>query len=579
MAKKQNEISRKLQKFFRKNQRISEQWAIRNRGYTGKTRLRGLRILDFLLVRAGGLGLCRREFDSPRFWGTLASFRRSPQPPFKWQGCFILVMNRPEINFWANSSSPLKRTKRLLLSRLKPTSAMRQGIHSLAELERMKQPCFKRGAMLQLFLIVLLFIFSATITPVIASNSSISVIQAQQNTTRLTDRATNLYRSGKYQEAVDVWNQAVNAFAAQKDSLNQAMALSNLSLTYQNLGQWELAKKAIADSLALLKTQSQTKEEQKILAQTLDIQGNLQREMGQTAEALKTWQSATKIYEKIAPNLAEQSKINQAQAMQDLGLYSRACKTLLEVLNTDIKAENCQDISLLSSEDLTKKLQEIAKKPRSLTQAVGLRSLGELLRLVGQPERSLIFLETSLSLAQKFNSPADQAAAYLSIGNTAQTLSETERIRRKRESRQQQALAAYDEVVKLSPSPTLRQQAQLNQLTLWLRLAEFDRAAQLWRSLSPQLSSLSPSHTGVYQQLNFAQSLIKLMRESVGAHSSTPVLGSRESGENAKLPTFDEIKQILIQATTQAINLGDRRAQAYALGYRGGLYELQGKRI
>jgi hypothetical protein len=39
--------------------------ATRSRGYTGKTHLRGLKILDFLLVHGGGLRLCSSEFYSP----------------------------------------------------------------------------------------------------------------------------------------------------------------------------------------------------------------------------------------------------------------------------------------------------------------------------------------------------------------------------------------------------------------------------------------------------------------------------------------------------------------------------------
>ncbi len=40
--------------------------AVRNRVYTDKTHLRGLRIFDFVLVHEGGLCLCSREFHSPR---------------------------------------------------------------------------------------------------------------------------------------------------------------------------------------------------------------------------------------------------------------------------------------------------------------------------------------------------------------------------------------------------------------------------------------------------------------------------------------------------------------------------------
>ncbi|MEH1932042.1 hypothetical protein [Nostoc sp.] len=36
--------------------------AIRNRGYTGETHLRGLKTFDFLLVHGGGLRLYSRDF-------------------------------------------------------------------------------------------------------------------------------------------------------------------------------------------------------------------------------------------------------------------------------------------------------------------------------------------------------------------------------------------------------------------------------------------------------------------------------------------------------------------------------------
>ena len=39
--------------------------AIINRGYTGKTHLRGFKTLDFLLVHGGGLRLCSSELYSP----------------------------------------------------------------------------------------------------------------------------------------------------------------------------------------------------------------------------------------------------------------------------------------------------------------------------------------------------------------------------------------------------------------------------------------------------------------------------------------------------------------------------------
>ncbi|WP_017319452.1 CHAT domain-containing protein [Mastigocladopsis repens] len=416
------------------------------------------------------------------------------------------------------------------------------------------------------FLAALLFILSA-ISPVVAKVSSpTSIVQSQQDAGQLANKAVKLYQSGKFAQAATAWEQTAAVFATQGDRLNQAMALSNLSLTYQQLGQWDKATKAIEDSLGLLKIPLKGNEQLKILAQSLDIQGNLQRELGQTADALNTWQQATKIYSQTNDQeKLSQSKINQAQAMQDLGLYPRACNTLLELFNKELEGKNCQELGQLTQDELKKKLRFITDKSPSLHTVMGLRSLGELLRSTGQLEQSQLILETSLNLAQKLNSPEGQADAYLSLGNTTTNLAEVERVRRKREDYEQKALDFYSQVIKLSPSTTMRQQAQLNQLSLLLKLQRLSEAEELWRTLNSQLSHLSSSHTGVYLQINFAQSLVKLAQKEnfkLKAHT--------------QLPTFNEIDRILAKAAEQARSLGDTRAEAHALGNRGGLYELKG---
>ncbi|BAU08702.1 CHAT domain-containing protein [Fischerella sp. NIES-3754] len=425
-----------------------------------------------------------------------------------------------------------------------------------------------------LFLAVLLFIFASTAPPVIAKVSQTTqIVQTQSDAQQLVNQATQLYRSGQLQEAAVVWEKAVSAFSAQKDNLNQAMALSNLSLTYQQLGQWEKATKANQQSLVLLQTQPQSQDKQKILAQALDIQGYLQKEVGQFAQSLESWQQAAKIYSQIKePAKLAQNQINQSQVMQDMGLFPRACKTLLEVFNQELGVSDCQEFSQLSSEELTAKLQKITSESPSVTKLIGLRSLGELLRFIGQPEQSQLVLDSSLILAQKLNSPQEQAATYLSIGNTAKTLAENERVRRRRETYYQQAVDAYSQAAKLTTLPTTRQQAQLNQLSLLLKQAQYDpekyqQAKAFWLSLNPQDLKFSPSRTGVYEQINYAQSLAELIQ-----------LKNSQQKQDSQLPSFDEIDKILAEAATQAKILGDKQAEAYALGNRGALYEQRGSK-
>jgi tetratricopeptide (TPR) repeat protein len=63
-----------------------------------------------------------------------------------------------------------------------------------------------------------------------------------------------LYDAGKFSSAAAVLQQAVATFKTQGDVLKTAMTLSNLSLTYQQLGLWSEAQQAIADSLKLLQS-------------------------------------------------------------------------------------------------------------------------------------------------------------------------------------------------------------------------------------------------------------------------------------------------------------------------------------
>ncbi|MCC3445304.1 MAG: tetratricopeptide repeat protein, partial [Microcoleus sp. PH2017_03_ELD_O_A] len=104
--------------------------------------------------------------------------------------------------------------------------------------------------------------------------------------------ARERYAAGEFEEAAKYWQQAVAAFEVKGDWLNQAIALSNLSLTYQQFGRWQEAEKAIEKSLSLLPQESRANlpAELRAIAQTLDIKGNGLSDRGQVNIALKSWQ-------------------------------------------------------------------------------------------------------------------------------------------------------------------------------------------------------------------------------------------------------------------------------------------------
>ncbi|BAY23304.1 TPR repeat protein [Calothrix sp. NIES-2100] len=326
-----------------------------------------------------------------------------------------------------------------------------------------------------------------------------------------------LYDAGRFAEAVQFLQQAVQEYRKQGDTLRLAATLSNLSLAYQELGDWNQAKQAITESLKLLADNQEKISTLGVLAQSLDVQASLQLAMGQTDLALSSWQQSAEIYTKIKDNSGVvRSQINQAQALRSQGFYQKSIKLLNELKQT------------------------LQSQPDSLAKVIGLRSLGNSLQLAGNFPDSRKILEQSWEIAQRLQSPKNIAASLLSLGNNARA-----------QRKIPEAIAFYQQAVTVSDSPLTKVQAQLNQLKLMIEDGKSADIQTLLPVIQSQIEQLPPSHAAIYARINFVQNLLKL------------------GGENLAVKNL----QFLATAIQQARNLGDKRAEAYALGTLGSLYE------
>lgn len=364
--------------------------------------------------------------------------------------------------------------------------------------------------------------FCAVAAPIWAKAPASTAVQVQAPDRSLLQQGKTFYDAGQYSQAVEVLKRAVTDYASSGDKVRQALTLSNLSLAYQQLSLWDEAKAAIADSLKILQDPAvNTANRLQALAQALDIQGRLQFSLGQAQSALDSWEQASKTYAQTGDRTsAIASQINQVQALQALGLYRRAVTQLTQI-----------------NENLT-------SMPDSLTKAVGLRSFGDVLQLVGDLDKSRQVLQQSLEISRRLQSLPNISAALFSLGNTARAQQDT-----------QAALNFYQQAAQVSTSTT-KIQAQLNQLSLLIDTKQWQNAQALVTQVQPQLAQLPTSRAGIYARINFAQSLKRLGQGGV---------------PNA--PTTGEIAQILATATQQAKETQDRRSEAYALGSLGNLYE------
>ncbi|WP_228016182.1 CHAT domain-containing protein [Leptolyngbya ectocarpi] len=333
-----------------------------------------------------------------------------------------------------------------------------------------------------------------------------------------------LFAAGRLAAAADVWQQAAKAYGTHGHSLDQARALHYLALAYFNLGQWELAQQANTESQTLLAMTSQS---ESLLGASLNLQGQLQLVLGQPEQGIETWKQAAAIYGSVGDATGQLgAQLNQARALQTLGHYQQS-QRLLEQSHTAVEAQS-----------------DLAVK------ATSLKLLGTALQAVGALERSQSLLTESLTIAQQLAATtpvfAEQASAtLLSLGDTLSAQGETAA-----------ALTHYQRAAEIAVQPLTQIQAQLHQLQLLVKTEQWAPAQSLISTLLPPLKALSPSRDSVYAQVNFADSWIR-------ATQGLPAQPAQQT----------QIARLLADAVQMARSLSDTRAEAFALGQLGHLYE------
>lgn len=352
-------------------------------------------------------------------------------------------------------------------------------------------------------------------------------------TAQLVQQAEEQYQAGQISEAIALWQQAITLYNTEADRLNQSLVLSFLATAFADLGKWTPANQAINQAISLLNAKNPTSnpDTSQILAQVLTTQGKLQLAQGKATAALETWQQAEAAYRKANDTSGiVGSQINQARALQAQGLYRRATTLLTQVE------------------------QSLHNQPDSRLKVTGLRNLGKVFRLVGNLAQSRTILEQSLAIAEKLpdktpQSASDLSGILLSLGNTTRAQAETNT-----------ALAFYQRAATIAPSLTAKTQIQLVQLSLLVEANRQTDAQSLLPQIQSQLAKLPPSRLAAYARINLAQSSIKM--------------SSKGTGEALPPNLLNTSAQELATAIGQVRTIGDSRAESYALGTLGSLYEV-----
>ncbi len=343
----------------------------------------------------------------------------------------------------------------------------------------------------------------------------------------LEEEAQQLFQKGDFSGSISLLEAAINNYANQGNDYGQIRSLRNLGLVYLKLGEWQNSEVTLNRCLNLIQQISNNQTTAQLTASVLEVKGQLLLSIGKAEPALNTWKEASQIYQEIENYLGlTRSNINQAQALQALGLYSQSLKQL------KIARENLQD------------------QPDTIVKAKALQSLGDVLRGIGQVQESQKVLESSLAIAENLQATEEIAIILISLGNTYILLENPEA-----------ANLFYQGAIEESPVAEIKIQAMLNQLNLFVQQKQYFAATESVKNIDNLLNQLPNSQAAIYARINLAQSLIEL-RKIVLAN-----------GNNKALYSTVKIADYLVKAVQQARNLGYTRAESYALGNLGKLYE------
>ena len=361
----------------------------------------------------------------------------------------------------------------------------------------------------------LLFIFAAIAFSLFIQDSKVVLSNDNQTIETLEQEAENLYQQNKFSEAITLLETAINQYQEQGDLVASAIATRNLALIYQKLGEWKQAETSLSQAKDIIKTIDSQSIRSQLLAQVLEVRGQIQLSLGQPQNSLETWKKATYFYEQQdnIPGFT-QAKIYQAYALQALGLYSQSIKTLTAVKD------------------------QLQNEPDTIIKAQALLNIGKVLNRIGKYAEAEKILESSLAIAYNLKEKPLISDILLSSGNNSRLKSEPE-----------QALEFYQQAIDKFPLSDIQLRGKLNRLDVLISLQKIETANKEASEIKQLLAQLPPQQSTIQGKVSLARHLIKLDTKS------------------------SEVSQILISAIKQANKLGIKRIKSDALGVLGDLYE------
>nr|WP_243147194.1 CHAT domain-containing protein [Scytonema sp. UIC 10036] len=353
------------------------------------------------------------------------------------------------------------------------------------------------------------------------------VAKAQSNVAeRLVQQGLERHQTGDTRGAIESWQKALTIYQKNNNSAHEAIVRENLVRAYQQIGQPE--------------------------------------------QAINRWNELTAYYRQVGNwQFLGRSLSEQSQAYNSLG---QPLKAIALLCNPD-KYNNCRDGSAL----------EIARATSDrMGEVAALGSLGDAKRLTGDYELAIKYLENSLEIVKKLKTPALRVSVLNSLGN-AYISSAQLKYRR------------ADSATQIGDNPEankLRNDGKQLDAKALGYLRESSEIARSQKDISGEMRSLVriiPLYyrhnltTDATNSLQHATKLLEQLPDSRArvyttidlVHLLEPVANQRTSFRTRCLAPniLPKATSLLNQAITVAQRLQDFRAESFALGELGHIYE------
>ncbi|HEY9780043.1 MAG TPA: CHAT domain-containing protein [Leptolyngbyaceae cyanobacterium] len=362
---------------------------------------------------------------------------------------------------------------------------------------------------------------------------------------QLVQQGVDLYQVGNYKDAIAPWQTALNLYQKTKNPANATLVQENLARAYEQIGE--------------------------------------------SASAVDLWDLAIAYYRKIK-DISQVGRLltEQAQSYTNLGQPRKAISLLCG--NLEVKSQNSSLASRYSPlatfdciEDSSLQIARVYKDRN--VEAAALGSLGNAYRLMGEYKVAIAYLQSSLKLANEINNQIYRASSLNSLGNAYINLAKVN-YRRANSAQQRGDVAEADRFRQISFQDDTKA-LKYFQDSLNLALSQKDSKTQL-RVLLNSIPPLHRTQAVALAERTMQQALALLeeipdSREKVYAIldlANLQLLPAVEANgfavECAKPEKLSQVHKLNEKAISIARHLQDSRAESFANGQLGHIYECRG---